>query len=76
LTHITDLKLKAIDTLKAFEKKDPKMIGTAVTNLSFLYFLESDYKQAEKYAELAMLNDRYNAKALTNRGNCHFVKGR
>jgi intraflagellar transport protein 88 len=28
---------KAIETLKAFEKKDQKMVGTASTNLSFLY---------------------------------------
>ncbi|TPX74671.1 hypothetical protein CcCBS67573_g04058 [Chytriomyces confervae] len=66
---------KAIDTLKSFEKKDPKLVGTAATNLSFLYFLESEYKQAEKYAELAINTDRYNAKAQTNLGNCHFSKG-
>lgn len=28
---------KAVETLKAFEKKDQKMVGTASTNLSFLY---------------------------------------
>ncbi|KAJ3247283.1 Intraflagellar transport protein 88 [Chytriomyces hyalinus] len=66
---------KAIDTLKSFEKKDPKLVGTAATNLSFLYFLESEFKQAEKYAELAINTDRYNAKAQTNLGNCHFSKG-
>ncbi|KAI8854413.1 hypothetical protein BC829DRAFT_190688 [Chytridium lagenaria] len=66
---------KAIETLKSFEKKDRKLVGTAATNLSFLYFLDGDYKQAEKYAELAINTDRYNAKALTNRGNCFFQKG-
>jgi intraflagellar transport protein 88 len=30
---------KAIETLKTFEKKDPKIASTAATNLSFLYFL-------------------------------------
>ncbi|KAJ3167375.1 Intraflagellar transport protein 88 [Geranomyces variabilis] len=65
---------KAVETLKMFEKTDQKMIGTAATNLSFLYFLDGDYKQAEKYAELAITTDRYNAKAQTNRGNCYFVK--
>ncbi|KAI8815627.1 uncharacterized protein EV422DRAFT_548801 [Fimicolochytrium jonesii] len=66
---------KAVDTLKAFEKTDQKMLGTAATNLSFLYFLDGDYKQAERYSDLAIGNDRYNAKAQTNRGNCYFVKG-
>ncbi|TPX58753.1 hypothetical protein SpCBS45565_g07909 [Spizellomyces sp. 'palustris'] len=65
---------KAVETLKAFEKADQKMVGTAATNLSFLYFLDGDYKQAEKYAELAITTDRYNAKAQTNRGNCYFIK--
>ncbi|KAI8622191.1 hypothetical protein BC830DRAFT_1160095 [Chytriomyces sp. MP71] len=65
---------KAIETLKSFEKKDPKLVGTAATNLSFLYFLESEHRQAEKYAELAINTDRYNAKAQTNLGNCHYYK--
>ncbi|KAJ3102294.1 Intraflagellar transport protein 88 [Phlyctochytrium planicorne] len=65
---------RAIETLKSFEKKDRKLVGTAATNLSFLYFLDGDYKQAEKYAELAVNTDRYNAKALTNRGNTFFQK--
>ncbi|KAJ3070234.1 Intraflagellar transport protein 88 [Podochytrium sp. JEL0797] len=63
---------KAIETLKSFEKKDPKLVGTASTNLSFLYFLESDHRHAEKYAQLAITTDRYNAKAQTNLGNCFF----
>ena len=68
---------KAIETLKAFEKKqDTKGIGAVATNLSFLYFLESDYSQAETYAESALTSDRYNARALTNLGNCLFIKGK
>ncbi|KAK5667654.1 Intraflagellar transport protein 88 [Batrachochytrium dendrobatidis] len=67
---------QAIETLKTFEKKDPKLVGTAATNLSFLYFLEGDYKQSERYADTAIEHDRYNAKAQTNRGNCDFVKGK
>lgn len=31
----------AIETLKAFEKKDTKVQSTAATNLSFIYFLVS-----------------------------------
>jgi intraflagellar transport protein 88 len=30
--------------------------------------------QAEKYADLAIRHDRYNAKALVNKGNCLYVK--
>lgn len=66
---------RAIEALKGFEKKDHKMLGTAATNLSFLYFLESDYKNAEKYAEVAISSDKYNSKAQTNMGNCYFQKG-
>ncbi|KAJ1565120.1 Intraflagellar transport protein 88, partial [Cladochytrium tenue] len=66
---------KAIEALKAFEKKDQKLAGTAATNLSFLYFLEGEFRQAEKYAEAAVAADRYNAKALTNLGNCQYQKG-
>jgi intraflagellar transport protein 88 len=66
---------KAIEVLKAFERKDKKLMGTAATNLSFLYFLDRDYKQAEKYADLAIATDRYNAKAITNKGNCLYQKG-
>jgi intraflagellar transport protein 88 len=66
---------KAIETLKSFEKKDQKLVGTAATNLSFLYYLEGELKLAEKYADLAINTDRYNAKAQTNLGNCYFAKG-
>jgi len=66
---------KAIEVLKSFEKKDPSLKAMAATNLSFLYFLESDITQADKYANLAVRNDRYNAKALVNKGNCLYVKG-
>lgn len=65
---------KAIETLKAFEKKDQHMMAIASTNISFLYFLEQDYKNSDKYAEIALEYDRYNAKALVNKGNCLFMK--
>lgn len=51
------------------------MIGTAAVNLSFLYLLEGDIRNAEKYADIAVTTDRYNAKAHTNRGNCYFNQG-
>ncbi|KAJ3325914.1 Intraflagellar transport protein 88 [Boothiomyces sp. JEL0866] len=66
---------QALESLKAFEKKDQKLVGTASTNLSFLYFLEGDYKNSEYYADIAIEHDRYNSKAQTNKGNCYFVKG-
>lgn len=61
---------RAIEELKAFEKKDVHLKARAATNLSFLYFLEGDMAQASKYANLAVRHDRYNAKALVNMGNC------
>jgi len=66
---------KAIAGLKMFEKKDKHHQAMAATNLSFIYFLEQEYSQAEKYADLGYKNDRYNAKALVNKGNCLLVKG-
>jgi intraflagellar transport protein 88 len=65
----------AIDTLKAFEKKDHALMAQAATNLSFVYFVQSDLGNAEKYANIAVDSDRYNAKALVNKGNCSFAKG-
>lgn len=35
---------KAIDTLKGFEKKDKVFMARIATNISFLYFLENDFK--------------------------------
>ncbi|XP_016372955.1 intraflagellar transport protein 88 homolog isoform X8 [Sinocyclocheilus rhinocerous] len=65
---------EAVETLKMFEKKDSRVKSAAATNLSFLYFLEKDYDQADRYAELAMSADRYNPAALVNKGNTEFVK--
>ncbi|KAH9525201.1 Intraflagellar transport protein 88 [Bulinus truncatus] len=65
---------QAIETLKSFEKKDSKVASTAATNLSFLYFLEADYAQADKYAEVAMAADRYNPAALVNKGNVLYAR--
>jgi intraflagellar transport protein 88 len=66
---------EAIEILKAFEKKDMSLRAMAGTNLSFIYFLEGDLNQAEKHADVAMKADRYNAKALVNKGNCHYMAG-
>ncbi|KAK3741791.1 hypothetical protein QZH41_001560 [Actinostola sp. cb2023] len=66
---------KAVECLKGFEKKDSKVQSTAATDLSFLYYLENDITQADKYAELAMAIDRYNPAALVNKGNCLYSQG-
>ncbi|XP_072019243.1 intraflagellar transport protein 88 homolog isoform X2 [Amphiura filiformis] len=66
---------QAVETLKAFEKKDSKCASVAATNLSFIYFLQCEYQMAEKYAEMAMGADRYNPAALVNKGNCLFMQG-
>jgi len=65
----------ALEVLKAFERKDQALRAVAATNLSFIYFLEGEYEQAEREADIAMRSDRYNAKALVNKGNCLFVAG-
>mmetsp|Transcript_21253 Transcript_21253/g.51375 ORF Transcript_21253/g.51375 Transcript_21253/m.51375 type:complete len:811 (+) Transcript_21253:136-2568(+) len=63
----------AIEVLKGFEKKEPSLMARASTNLSFLYFLEQNFAEAEKFADMAVKADRYNARALVNKGNCLFV---
>ena len=35
------------------------MAAPASTNLSFLYFLEGDIPNAEKYADLALIADKF-----------------
>jgi len=49
------------------------LMACAATNLSFLYFLEAEHANAEKYADIAVKADRYNARALVNKGNCMFM---
>ena len=66
---------QAIETLKSYEKKEQQLVAYAATNLSFIYFHEADYVNAVKYADLAMKHNRYNAKALVNKGNCMFMRG-
>ena len=65
---------RAIESFKAFEKKDKIMMAMASNNISFLYFLENDFKLAEQFSDLAIQHDRYNSKALVNKGNCLFIK--
>jgi intraflagellar transport protein 88 len=64
---------QAIEQLKRFEQKEMSLMARAATNLSFLYFLDRDFKQAEQYADVAVKADRYNSRALVNKANCLFV---
>lgn len=65
---------KAIETLKGLEKKDKTTMSRVASNISFLYFLENNYAEAEKYVDISINHDRYNARALVNKGNCLFMK--
>ena len=65
---------KTITILKSFENKNKNLISRVANNISFLYFVEGDYPKAETYANIAIENERYNHKALVNKGNIHFIK--
>lgn len=65
---------KTINILKSFENKNKKLISRVSNNISFLYFVEGDSANADKYANLALENERYNHKALVNKGNIHFIR--
>ncbi|GAQ81294.1 hypothetical protein KFL_000760230 [Klebsormidium nitens] len=65
----------AIGVLKDFERKEPALRARAALTLSALYFWEGDLAAADKYAEMAVKVERYNARALVNKGNCLYVKG-
>ncbi|XP_028045924.2 intraflagellar transport protein 88 homolog [Monomorium pharaonis] len=64
----------AIDTLKMFENRDIKANSAAATMLSFIYYLQGDYDQAEKYGEAARNADAYNAAAYVNLSACAIKK--
>ena len=66
---------KAIEMLRSIRKKDPSLMTLAATNLSFLYFLEQNFEDADKYATIALDHDKYNAQALVNKGNCFMQAG-
>ncbi|MBN3306649.1 IFT88 protein, partial [Amia calva] len=65
---------QAVEMLKVFAKKDSRVKSEAASNLSALYFLDKDYGQAERYADLARSADRYNPAALVSKGNTLFAK--
>ena len=57
-------------SLQEFEKKEHKLKARAATNLAFLYSLEGDSVNAERYADLAVGTDKYSAQALVNKVIC------
>jgi intraflagellar transport protein 88 len=63
----------AVKTLKSLEAKSREMKALVATNLSLIHFLEGDVDIASSYADIALDADRYNAKALVNKGNCFFA---
>ncbi|EZA59408.1 intraflagellar transport protein 88 homolog isoform X2 [Ooceraea biroi] len=73
LLHNRETQL-AIDTLKMFENRDTKANSAAATMLSFIYYLQRDYDQAEKYGEAARNADTYNASAYVNLSACAIRK--
>jgi intraflagellar transport protein 88 len=74
LTYMKHKKFSAaIEALKEFERKDKKLQTRAATNLTYLYLLEGDLKNAQKHANLAVETDKYNASALVNKGCVHFI---
>jgi len=65
----------ATKSLKSLQKKGKEVQSVSATNLSFVSFLEGDIERASEYADVALASNRYNAKALVNKGNCLFVNG-
>lgn len=65
----------AVKMLKSLENNGHGIKAVSATNLSFLTFLEGDIEGASEFADVALDIDRYNAKALVNKGNCLFISG-
>ena len=65
---------KTISIMRNFENTNKNLISRVANNISFLYFVEGDYAKAETYANTAIENERYNHKALVNKGNIHYIK--
>jgi intraflagellar transport protein 88 len=56
-------------TLTAFETKDdPAARAGAAANLAFLYLQEGDAEKAAAFADAAVAHDKYDARALVNKG--------
>ncbi|XP_018320966.1 intraflagellar transport protein 88 homolog isoform X2 [Agrilus planipennis] len=63
---------EAIETLKTLDN-DSTSSGAA-TNLSFIYYMQGDLKNAEKYGEIVKKLDGFNAGGFINLGACAMAK--
>lgn len=66
---------QTINIMKSFENKDKNLIAKVANNISFIYYVEGQLENAEKYSKIALENEKYNNKALINMGNVYFSKG-
>lgn len=64
---------QAISILKTFEKKDTQVKAQAATNLSFIYLLQGNFKDAKRYSEASVKADKFNSASLTNKGSFAFL---
>ncbi|KAK6645118.1 hypothetical protein RUM43_001394 [Polyplax serrata] len=64
----------AVEILKVFQDKEPRVASIAANNLSFISYLEGDLEQAEKWGESSKEFDSYNASAYVNLGNVAFSR--
>ncbi|XP_056633007.1 intraflagellar transport protein 88 homolog [Diorhabda sublineata] len=65
---------EAIETLKSFEKESVIAINAAV-NLSFIYYLQGDYDNALRYAEVVEKHNAQSPEGYVNYGACLMAKG-
>jgi intraflagellar transport protein 88 len=61
---------KAVEVLKQFEKHSGAARTKAATNLSFIYLLEGNITEAERYANLAKQNDEYHTQVKASHLQC------
>ncbi|KAI4470503.1 intraflagellar transport protein 88 [Holotrichia oblita] len=64
---------EAIETLKVLDR-ETSIATSAATNLSFIYYLQGDYDNAEKYGEIVKHSDGYNAGGFVNLGACAMAR--
>eukprot|EP00835_Amoeboradix_gromovi_P004495 NODE_353_length_10269_cov_0.284759.p3 type:complete len:460 gc:universal NODE_353_length_10269_cov_0.284759:7357-8736(+) len=65
---------EAIDLYKSFELKELRLRTAASNNLAFLYLVQKDLINAEKYCSIVLQQDMYNSKALVNMGCIYYEK--
>jgi intraflagellar transport protein 88 len=67
----------AVDVFKQFERHSGATRAKAASNLSFLYLLEGNVAEAERYATMAKDRDEYHVQARTRSArHCSITSGR